>query len=54
MTSQGHRSLGAVSVCVIGLTASYLLLAQGVKWAFFRLSLPVRPSAPLMQSRLSA
>ena len=36
-----------------GLTVSYLLLAQGAKWAFYRLWLPVgAATAPLLRAHL--
>jgi P-type Mg2+ transporter len=35
-----------------GLTMSYLLLAQGAKWAFYRLSRPLGPRMPLLRAQL--
>jgi len=42
----------AFLLAIAGLTVSYLLLAQGAKWAFFRLSRPVGPPTPLIRPHL--
>ncbi len=43
----------AFLIAIAGLTLSYLLLAQGAKWAFYRLWPPiVGPPAPLLRSHL--
>ena len=43
----------AFIIATAGLTLSYLLLAQGAKWAFYRLWPPnLGPAPPLLRSRL--
>jgi hypothetical protein len=43
----------AFLLAIAGLTVSYLLLAQGAKWAFYRLWQPDRIApAPLMRAHL--
>jgi Mg2+-importing ATPase len=43
----------AFLIAIAGLTLSYLLLAQGAKWAFYRLCPPnVGPAPPLLRSHL--
>ena len=49
----GFARPSALFVLAIGgLTVSYLLLAQGAKWAFYRLSRPVGPPTPLIRAQL--
>src|SRR6202011_5765404 len=43
----------AFLLAIAGLTVSYLLLAQGAKWAFYRLGAPVGPArAPYLRAHL--
>jgi P-type Mg2+ transporter len=49
----GFAPPSALFVLAIGgLTVGYLLLAQGAKWAFYRLSRPVGPPTPLIRAQL--